>query len=68
MSRYFLQHQELHKYLHITIFICGKTHFENNLKTVTIYIYFKVFFFRCYDMLAMLPRLKTAPPRQFHHI
>jgi hypothetical protein len=26
-------------------------------------IYFtKVFFFRSYDMLAMLPRLKTAPP------
>jgi hypothetical protein len=28
------------------------------------HLFYKVFYFRCYDMLAMLPRLKTAPPHQ----
>jgi hypothetical protein len=48
----------------ITIFICGETHFENNLKTVTISLIFvyRGVFFRCYDMLAMLLCLKTTPP------
>jgi hypothetical protein len=56
------------KYIHhFTIFICGKTHFENNLKTVAIKLTFilsKWFFSRCCDMLAMLPPLKTTLPHQ----
>jgi hypothetical protein len=61
MPRYFLRHQELNTYY--TIFICGKTHFENCYNFTDIY-FIKVFFSRCYDMLAMFPRLKTSPPHQ----
>jgi galactose-1-phosphate uridylyltransferase len=47
------------KYIHITIFICGKTHFEHCHNLIDIYVT-KAFFFitmRCYK--AMLPRLKN---------
>jgi hypothetical protein len=38
------------KYTHITIFICGKTHFEHCHNLIDIYVT-KVFFFHYYEML-----------------
>jgi hypothetical protein len=49
--------------MHVTIFTCVKAHFENCHNFIDIY-FIKVFFFRCYDMLAMLTRLKTTPPHK----